>query len=75
MDETMSDLPKHTVWDVPGVRYHDKPLTSMMDNVIASRMGSIAYATVANPGGDSIDTGLILLRLLNEAGLDVVKRA
>lgn len=71
----MSELPKHTVWDVPGVRYHDKPLTSMMDNVIASRMGAIVHAVAAKPGGDHIDTGLYLLHLLNEAGLDVVKRA
>ena len=73
--ETMTnELPKHTVWVVPGVRDRGKPLTAMMDNVIASRMGQIAREAAGRNAGDYIDTGLILLRLLNEAGLDVVRR-
>ena len=55
-------------------RLHPKPLTSMMDNVLAWRMGEAARETMKAPGGEAIDTGLILLRLLNEAGFDVVTR-
>lgn len=68
------EINRHEVWDVPGVRDGGKPLTSMMDNVIASRMGQIALHVAKNPGGDTIDTGLFLLHLLNGAGLDVVRR-
>lgn len=53
-----------------------KHLTSLMDNVIASRLGDIAINAGARrlDVGDSIDRGLILLRLLNEDGFDVVIR-
>lgn len=48
-----------------------KPLTLSMDNVHASRLGQIASAA-GNPNrkdiGDSIDRGLILLKLLTDAG-------
>lgn len=45
------------------------PLTSSMDNVLASRMGRAARK--ARPGGDSIDFGLSLLRELNSMGFEV----
>lgn len=45
------------------------PLTSMMDNVLASRLGQAARS--AQLGGDSIDHGLSLLRHLNEMGFEV----
>lgn len=55
-----------------GRRY--KPLESSMDNVIASMLGRIATAA-GDPSrtdvGDSIDRGLILRRLLEEAGLEI----
>ena len=60
------------VWDVPGVRDNGKPLTAMMDNVIAARMGRIVREIGFK--ADDIDGGLVLLRLLNEAGLDLVRR-
>ena len=59
-------------WHGPldGRRY--KPLSSSMDNVIASRLGRIArQAGVTDSAGDDIDRGLILLRLLGEAGLEL----
>lgn len=43
-----------------------------MDNVYASRLGSAARHSA--PGGDSIDHGWSLLKLLHEAGFDVVVR-
>jgi hypothetical protein len=51
-----------------------KYLTSLMDNVIASRLGDIAINAGARrlDVGDSIDRGLILLRLLNEGGFKVI---
>lgn len=51
-----------------------KPLTSMMDNVLASRLGQVAReaGNPQHPGvGDSIDRGLILRRLLEEKGFEV----
>lgn len=54
-----------------------KPLTSASDNLHMSRLAKIARVVThpAIPGiGDSIDQGLITLRLLNEAGYDVVPR-
>lgn len=52
------------------------PLTAAMDNVIASRLGQIA-TQAGKPDrkdvGDSIDRGLILRRLLEEAGYGIVK--
>ena len=53
-----------------------KTLTSAMDNLDAGRLGDIALAVERTPRekiGDSIDRGLILLRLLNEKGYGVVK--
>ena len=52
-------------------------LTTGMDNVLASKLGDVMYAarrTDEDQIGDSIDGGLILCRLLNEAGFDVVAR-
>lgn len=61
--------------NMTGIRYRrGEPLTSMMDNVLAWRIGEAAIAAAKAPGGDYIDTGLILLRLLNEKGLDVLVR-
>lgn len=50
-----------------------KLMTSGMDNVYASRMGEVAREAMSpeQKVGDSIDRGLILLRLLNEAGFQV----
>lgn len=47
----------------------DGPLTSMMDNVLASRMGQAARS--AKQGGDSIDHGLSLLHELKRMGFNV----
>jgi hypothetical protein len=41
-------------------------LNAAMDNVLAWRLGEIAKKAAAAPAGDLIDTGLILLRMLNE---------
>lgn len=43
-----------------------------MDNVYAWRLGEAARKTV--PGGDYIDGGWSLLKLLHEAGFNVVVR-
>lgn len=53
------------------------PLDALMDNVLAWCLGEIALeAGRARPDvGDLIDRGLILLRLLNERGFDVVQRS
>ncbi|MDB5555458.1 MAG: hypothetical protein JWL86_5442 [Rhizobium sp.] len=51
-----------------------RPLTCSMPNQFASKMGSIARdagATGRTDVGDDIDRGLILLRLLTEAGFVV----
>lgn len=54
-----------------------KPLVSASDNLHMTTMAEIARI-VAHPKcpgiGDDIDQGLIMLRLLNEAGYDVVPR-
>lgn len=52
-----------------------KYLTSLMDNVIASRLGDIAIKAGGRRSdvGDSIDRGLILLRLLKEGGFNVIE--
>lgn len=47
-------------------------LTSAMDNVYASRLGRIADVAAAQKAGDSIDRGLILLRLLKQNGFTVL---
>ena len=50
---------------------NERPLNSSMDNTIASSLGGIARRA-GNPNrqdiGDSIDRGLVLRRLLEEAG-------
>ena len=52
-----------------------KPLTAAMDNLDAWRLGKIPRLALDDPNcGDHIDRGLILLRLLNEAGYDIVRR-
>lgn len=50
-----------------------RPLNAAMGNVLAWRMGRVCLEA-ADPKqsvGDYIDRGLILLRLLNEAGFEV----
>jgi len=51
-----------------------KKLDCMLDNVLAARLGRIA-TDAGEPFregvGDSIDRGLILLRLLHEEGFDL----
>lgn len=54
-----------------------KPLTAASDNMHMTALAEIAriVAHPSMPGiGDAIDQGLITLRLLNEAGYDVVPR-
>ncbi|MDZ4318302.1 MAG: hypothetical protein U1A07_05590 [Phenylobacterium sp.] len=54
-----------------------KPLSALSDNLHMARLAKGAREA-GDPArkdvGDSIDRGLILLRLLNEAGYDVVPR-
>ena len=53
-----------------------RPLTAAMDNVTASKLGAIAIAAgdpKRNGVGDSIDRGLILRRLLEEGGFQLIK--
>ena len=52
-----------------------KPLTAAMDNVIASRLGQLARQAGKDRKdvGDDIDRGLILRRLLEEAGYGIVR--
>ena len=50
-------------------------LTASMDNVLASKLSNVATAMAAVPPeqiGDAIDRGLILRRLLEEAGFGLV---
>jgi hypothetical protein len=53
------------------------PLTSAMDNVLASRLGVVARE-VGDPNhkgvGDSIDRGLILRRRLEEEGFYLIRK-
>jgi hypothetical protein len=53
-----------------------KPLTALMPNTIAWRLGEVCTdaASPEQKVGDPIDQGLILLRLLNERGFDVVEK-
>lgn len=52
-----------------------RPLTGAMDNVLAWRLGAACRKAADDPKcGDFIDRGLILLRMLNEAGFDVVPK-
>lgn len=53
----------------------DGPLTTAMDNVLASRMGTACQAAMSMSAGDLIDRGLGLLLKLNESGFDVTYRA
>lgn len=52
----------------------DRPLDSSCDNTMAWRLGEVALKA-GDPArkdvGDFIDRGLILLRLLKEAGFEV----
>lgn len=60
--------------DLFAVSAKNAPLDSGMDNVFASLLGQIALDAGRSgiPGvGDSIDRGLILLRLLNKHGFTV----
>jgi len=52
----------------------NRPLTSAMDNVDAWRLGECAHEASRAPAGDLIDTGLVLLRLLEEKGYELHKR-
>ena len=51
-----------------------EPLTAYSDNVLISRIGIACKEAAKAPAGDSIDTGLVLRRLLDGAGLDIVER-
>lgn len=57
-------------YDGPGVTraytYRHQP-----DNVGASKLGQACYTAIKKPGGDSIDLGLYLLKLLEEEGFGV----
>lgn len=55
------------------MRFSDgRILTSAADNVLVSRLGSVCMETAKRTDvGDSIDRGLILLKLLEEAGFEV----
>ncbi len=52
----------------------DKPLTSAMDNVLASKLGAIVREVGMQHEniGDSIDRGLILRRRLEEEGFGLI---
>jgi hypothetical protein len=51
-----------------------KPLTAAMDNVLARRLGRICLeaASPKHKVADAIDRGLILRRLLEEAGFHLI---
>ena len=49
-----------------------RPLDAAMDNVTALRLGEVANKAVSEPAGDLIDRGLVLIRLLREAGFEVM---
>ena len=56
------------------IRFSDgSQLTAAMSNVLASRLGGVAVKAMSpeQSVGDSIDRGLILRRLLEEAGFEV----
>lgn len=48
-----------------------KPLTAVMDNVLAWRLGESVHMAMDERAGDFIDRGLILLALLNAKGFEV----
>jgi hypothetical protein len=57
------------------VALQPRPLTALMDNVHARRLGrALDLAKADRRVGDPIDVGLILLRELNNAGFDVTLR-
>ncbi len=46
-----------------------------MDNTIAYELGKVVNQTLINKEvGDNIDKGLILCRLLNEAGFNIIQK-
>lgn len=47
-------------------------VTDGADNVVASRLGEVARKATKEFHADSVDQGLILLRLLKEGGFRVV---
>ena len=50
-----------------------EPLDSSCDNLVAWRLGEVCRKAAAEPKcGDYIDRGLILLRMLREAGFLVI---
>lgn len=55
----------------------NKPLTALMDNVLAWQLGEIALQA-GSPSrkdiGDYIDRGLILRRLLDQGGFCLIKK-
>ena len=51
-----------------------EPLTVMMENVLASRLGRL-IREIAPTGGDDIDRGLALVTRLQEAGIDLIPNA
>jgi hypothetical protein len=53
--------------------WRNRPLEALMPNLDAWRLGEAARKAAVAPAGDLIDKGLILLRLLNEAGYDVIR--
>ena len=56
------------------IRFSDgSQLTAAMSNVLTSRLGGVAVKAMSpeQSVGDSIDRGLILRRLLEEAGFEV----
>lgn len=52
-----------------------QPLTCSMDNVLASKLGTVAYQIkrTESLGGDSIDAGLLLRKLIEEAGFQITE--
>ena len=55
----------------------NKPLTANMDNVLAWRLGKVCLdaADPKKPAGDYIDRGLILRRLMEEAGFLIILKS
>lgn len=53
--------------------WYKRPLDCAMPNLDAWRLGEAALNAAATRAGDLIDTGLVLLRLINEAGYDVIR--
>lgn len=49
-----------------------KLLDRWMDNTLAQRLGEVADAAAQSHAGDRIDRGLILRRLLEDAGFRLI---